>query len=340
MKPDYTELFFSKTQEFLDVYLLKQAGRSKQTIKAYKYSLFVFFEYISKHKNINPAKFTFNQCTHDLILEYSGYLQSTKHNKPSTVNQRLAALKSYAKYAADGNMSLVQMYISVESVPFLKTQRSIKEIIPKDALAYMLDIPDTSKFSIRDRTILILLFDSAVRVSELVSLKIGNLILNTENPHLYVTGKGNKERIIGLSSKTVSHIQLYLQKFHADNNNPEAPLFYTIIKGKPGSMSTRNVERIVDKYAEITRVKFPELPKEVYPHMMRRTRATGLYQDGVPLEMVSRILGHRFIETTKIYASPSIEQLRERIEKNSSAEPEAPLWKGHEAELARKFGLK
>lgn len=74
--------------------------------------------------------------------------------------------------------------------------------------------------------------------------------------------------------------------------------------------------------------------------MFRRTRATGWYQDGVPLEMVSRMLGHRYTDTTKIYASPSVEQMRSVIEKNSNEEPEEPLWIGEEENIAKKFHLK
>jgi len=74
--------------------------------------------------------------------------------------------------------------------------------------------------------------------------------------------------------------------------------------------------------------------------LLRRTRATGLYRDGVPLEMVSTLLGHSNSETTKLYASASVEQLRDAMEKGQENEPsETPLWKGHEDELKKKFGL-
>src|SRR5659263_591630 len=76
-------------------------------------------------------------------------------------------------------------------------------------------------------------------------------------------------------------------------------LFYTIIHGKMNRMSERNVERIVKKYADLVRKENREIPDSCYPHMLRRTRAAGLYRDGVPLEMISAILGHSSSETTK-----------------------------------------
>ena len=70
-------------------------------------------------------------------------------------------------------------------------------------------------------------------------------------------------------------------------------------------MSVGNVERIIKKYAPKIRPEHPNLPEHCYPHMVRRTRATNLYQDGTELELISRILGHSSTETTRIYAVPS-----------------------------------
>ena len=74
--------------------------------------------------------------------------------------------------------------------------------------------------------------------------------------------------------------------------------------------------------------------------MFRRTRATGLYQGGVPLELVSRILGHSSVETTKVYAKPSLEMMREAMESASPLPGGSPAWVGCEDELARLCGLR
>ena len=105
-------------------------------------------------------------------------------------------------------------------------------------------------------------------------------------------------------------------------------------------MSQRNVERIVKKYGDSARKEHPSLPDKTYPHMLRRSRATGLYRDGVPLELVSAILGHASSETTKIYAIPSVEQMREALSKGQPDEEETEkIWEGKEAEIRRLFGL-
>ena len=103
-------------------------------------------------------------------------------------------------------------------------------------------------------------------------------------------------------------------------------------------MSPGNVERIINKYAEKIRPEHPELPAKVHPHMLRRTRATNLYQSDVELELVSRILGHASTQTTRIYAKPSLEMIKSAMDRsNPELNAEQPLWPDDEVELARIF---
>lgn len=148
-------------------------------------------------------------------------------------------------------------------------------------------------------------------------------------------------RSVVLNDRCAAHVKEYLRKFHKSDASPETPLFYTVIHGKMMTMSQRNVERILKKYGDAVRVEHPEIPQSVYPHMLRRSRATGLYRDGVPIEMISAILGHSNSETTKIYAIPSVEQLRNALNNVEADEDSTEkLWEGKEDEVMRRFGLK
>jgi site-specific recombinase XerD len=132
----------------------------------------------------------------------------------------------------------------------------------------------------------------------------------------------------------------YIRIYHDIDNPTDTHLFYTTIHGKINRMSVRNVERIVKKYADLVRKENPGFPDSCYPHMLRRTRATGLYRDGVPLEMISAILGHSSLETTKIYATPSVEQIREALKKGQEVKPTIEkLWEDKDGEIRRMFGL-
>lgn len=339
-KSTFTELFFSKTKDYLDIYLSRQEKRSQYTIKAYRISLTSFYIYVTEVRNIKVMRFCFTDCTYEFVLSYSQYLQEEKKLGNSTVNQKLAAIKSYIKYVSDGDISLMQVYLSVKNVPLLKLAKRQRQVLEKDDLKALLNSMVDTKTGNRDRMILILLFDTAVRASELLGITLGDISLDISAPTIIIHGKGKKERSVTLNKKTAEHLRKYIHHYHKLGAPFDTPLFFTIIHGQMNHMSERNLERIVKKYGEDVLQKNESLSENIYPHMLRRSRASGLYRDGVPIEMVAAILGHSSTETTKIYAIPSVQQMREAIEKGLPETQRAKkLWDGKEEELRRMFGL-
>ncbi len=173
--------------------------------------------------------------------------------KESTCNNRLAAVKSYLWYAADGDVSLQSIALGASRVPFMKETKPIRETIPDGACAAMPAAPNLQKKNgLRDMAIMVLLYDSAMRVSELLGLTLSSLYLDAAIPYVRIHGKGDKERIVSLTDKTVAHLRTYLSRFHVEGC-PDKPLFYTVIKGHLSAMSSGNVERIITKYADQVR---------------------------------------------------------------------------------------
>lgn len=331
------QLFFSKTNDFLSYYLPCQAARSIHTIETYRDGLTVFRRYITNVQKISIKKFLFTDCTNELMLDYLGYLNS-QGCEASTCNNRLAALRAYLWYASDMDISLQSIALSASHVPFLKEPKKEKQIIQDEDMKALLAAPPDTQKGNRDRIITILLYDTAIRIAELLELKISSLKL-TSVPSIHIHGKGDKERSVSITDATVSHLKKYLRQFHPEML-PDQPLFYTKIKGSIAPMSPGNVSRIINKYADAIRSEHPNLPKHLHCHMFRRTRATGLYRNGVELEMISVILGHSSTETTRIYATPSIEMLEEAMNTaNSTIPDETPEWVENEDELARICGF-
>lgn len=339
--PAYDTLFFSRTTDFLNIYLERQAGKSPYTRKSYRSGLSSFYDYITDVLQISPMKFQFSQCSYQLILGYSQYLQETLKRKSSTVNSKLAAIKAYLEYASDCDASVISVYVTVSRVPLLTVPKVQQPIIQTGDMAAFLDSPEHTRIGNRDRFMLILLFDSAVRVSELVSITLGDIIDDSDGYSILIHGKGRKERCIVLSKKTCKHMSSYLSAYHNEGRDASRPLFYTKQHGNISNMSVRNVERILNKYGAKTRQNNPGIPESVTPHTMRRSRATSLYRDGVPIEQVSAFIGHSKIETTRShYASPSPEQIKSAVEKGCKFEPDQkPEWLDHTDELKKKFGL-
>lgn len=334
-------LFFSMTLEFLETYMPKQLGRSPETIKSYRDSLTIFRRYLYDERKISIGKFCFEGCTAREMQNFIIFLKESG-NSPGTCNQRLTAIKTYLWFAADRDIALQSVALVISRIPQCKVSKKEKEMLSEEALSCIFQQPRNTKTGMRDRVMMILLYDSAIRLDELLSMTVQDLMLESNNPYIRINGKGNKERIVAITPKTAEHLIRYLKIFHP-NSDRKTFVFYTRIKGKTGKMSEGNVERFITQYSCLAREKCPEIPQKVYPHMFRRTRATNLYQNGVELALISRILGHSSIETTKIYATPSMEMLRMAIESVETPEQvkEKPLWKNcSELEIAKLCGLR
>lgn len=336
---DFDKLFFSKTREFLDEYLTSQCSRSPHTIKAYRDALTVFRRYITSI-GLSLKSFGFEDCTRDFLLDFMEYLQKSGYEK-SSCNQRLAAIKSYMWYVADGDITWQQNALMVSRLPFLREPEKEKEILSEECLEALFSALGNSRRGIRDATIMITLYDSAIRLSELLSLRVSDVNLKKASPYLRIHGKGDKERIVSVSDNAVGHLERYIRLYHGPGSPVTEYLFYSVIHGQPQMMSPGNVARIINKYAEQSRNEHQDLPDKVHPHMFRRTRATNLYQSNIELELVSRILGHASTQTTRIYAKPSLDMLKDAMDKsNPELNAEEPLWPDDEDEFAKICGLR
>jgi len=333
-------LFFSLTWEFLSHYLPKQAGHSPATVESYRDSLTLFRRFLIDVQRKSLAKFMFSDCTKDCIYSFREHLLYGG-NKPSTVNVRVTAIRTYLNYAADKDISAQSVALAISQIKPCKKILKEKDILSTTALAAILSAPPQTRIGLRDRAIMVTLYDSAVRLSELLGIRLGDMILEGEYPYVFIRGKGNRERTVMLTERSVGHLKEYIRVHHA-NSSHEAFLFSTTIKGKTDKMSSGNVQRLLKQYGSIARENCADMPESVHPHMLRRTRATNLYQDGVPLELISAALGHAKMETTKLhYAKPSVAQLRDAIESvPTPTKGEEPLWVGNEEEMAHRCGLR
>ena len=333
-------LFFSKTWPFLNEFLIGQSGRSPATVESYRDSLTIFKIYLVGELSRSIADFQFSDCTKECIYNFREYLLRTG-SQPSTVNVRVAAIRSYLKYVADTDISVQSVALAVSQITPCKKIQKEKEILSEQALSAILAAPPSTKIGVRDRAILVLLYDTAVRISELLGIRLCDISLDNPYPSIFITGKGNKERTIQLSEQSSSHLREYIRVFHRASAKDDY-MFFTTIKGVTGRMSSGNVQRIIPKYAAQSRVLGFDIPQSVHPHMFRRTRATNLYQEGVAIELVSTVLGHARTDTTRnYYAKPSVEQIRKALESvPTPAGDEEPLWVGSEEEMARLCGLR
>jgi integrase/recombinase XerD len=327
-------------RSYLTVYLLRIRGLSPRTVDSYRQSISMYCQFLKEESGIDFSRMSFDHVTRDSVMKFLQSLRS-RGCRASTCNLRLSSLKSFLKYCADEDIGLYSVYQEVRKVPLMKVARMPVQYMSEIAIKTLLALPDikTAK-GMRNRMIMILLYDAGVRIQELVDLKVSNLQLHAKNPFVIVTGKGSRTRSVPLMDKTVAHLKEYLRRFHTLSDDGIAePLFYSIRSGALHKLSTDAVAVMLKNYGESARETCSEVPNRVHAHLFRHARAMALYRAGMPLSYIAEFLGHVNVNTTDIYASADIQMLRDALEKaDPELTKEIPRWKDEES-LKKLCGL-
>lgn len=339
------EKFFMTIKKFLQIYLVKNRYCSKNTIKSYTDSLNLYFAYLESEKGISLFKVDWDCFNYENVSNFLTWLSESRGCSRSTQLQCLTAIRAFVRYAGILDVTVVPLQVEIEKVKLRKPEKKLVPYLSKEQLSVFLAQPDISKRNgLRDMVFLTLMYDTAARCQEMVDLKISNLVLDSESACVYLTGKGEKTRVVPLMNKTVLHLQHYLEKFHPDDMcSNDDYLFFTFSHGERHRMSEDNVAAFVKKYGERAKMICADIPDRVHPHMLRHTRAMHWYQDGMPLTLLSEILGHAQIETTKIYAYADTSMKREAIQKatkDSNQNISDAIWANDEEMIQKLVGLK
>lgn len=338
--------FFKTIRSFLLEYLPKQKCCKENTVKSYRNTLNLFVEYLRSVRGLAISQIDFELIDRSLILGYLDWLENERGCGATTRNQRLMVLRSFFKYAGVLDCTQIALHLELKEIPVKNVPGRIVEFLTEDSLMTLLAQPNTQKrIGLRNRFFMTLMYETAARCDELLSMKICDLRLNTRYPIAYLTGKGDKTRAVALLPKAVEHCKQYLKLFHPDvSASKDALLFYTVSHGIKQKMSADNVEAFMKKYGEAARKACPEVPERVHPHQLRHTRAIHFYRDGMPLALLSEFLGHASVETTKIYAYADTEMKRSAMEKaehlRKGVPVPQPIWKDNEEMILELSGLK
>lgn len=339
------DTFFKLVRNFLTIYLPKNRCCSPHTVRAYRDTINLLREFLQEQKGTPFTRIGFAMIDCALVYEFLDWLQAKRSCHVSTRNQRLAALKSFLRYSSIEEPALTAIYMNVQKITALRETKKGVSYLSQNSLKAILSQPDAGKnLGMRNRFLMILLYDTGGRIQEILDLKIKDFCLAFDTPLVYLAGKGNKVRSIPLMGKTIQHLREYLRVFHPQYpQNGDDFLFYTVIHGRKQAMSPDNVLVFIKKYASQAKERCPEIPDNVYAHLFRHSRAMHLYQSGIPLSYIKDFLGHVSATTTSIYASADTSMIREALEKAASqgnATSELPIWEGDEDMILRLCGLR
>jgi site-specific recombinase XerD len=292
-------------QAYFTERMITQRDSSPQTIAAYRDTFRLLLAFASQRTGKQPCELDIDDLDAELICAFLNHLEQDRGNSARTRNARLAAIHSLYKYAALRHPEHLHTIGRVIAIPFKRHQRGGLTYLNLDEVKTLLAAPDTSTWlGRRDHALLLLAVLTGVRVTELLTLKIGDVHLGT-GAHIQIEGKGRKRRATTLTPETVAVLRQWLKE---RQGQPQEPLFPTR-QGQP--LTRSGIRQLLAKHSGTAAVNCPSLNnKPVSPHTLRHTNAMLLRAGNVDIATIALWLGHESIKTTYIYqhADPALKQ--------------------------------
>jgi integrase/recombinase XerD len=299
---------------FLSRYLPGQRNLSKNTISSYRDAFKLLLVYCESEENLKIKKICIADITPELLVRYLAWLEHVRGCGIATRNQRLAAFKSFFHYVVGVNPSHLLLCQKILGLPMKKSPRPTMSFFSPEGLHRLLKQPNTAtKNGRRDHAMLVLLYDTAARVQEIIDLTVRDIRL--EQPAtVLLHGKGRKTRIVPISAKTASIMEQYLKErgYIGLTGVLDLPVF---TNSRNCRLTRAGVTNILARHVKSMSTSGSHLvPKSVSPHSLRHSKAVHLLRSGVPLIYIRDFLGHASVKTTEIYAKVDAEETRKALE--------------------------
>ena len=275
-------------------YLEAERNASPYTVRNYRADLADFFKFL-KGKGLTLL----NEVDRHVLRDYLSHLVERGIVKAS-IARKLSAIRSFFRYLVREEIIAKN---PLEQVSSPKLDKRLPSFLTKEEMERLLGAPDLSTpLGQRDQALLELLYASGLRVSELVSLTLKQIDL--ESNEIRVWGKGSKERVVLMGAPAARALKDYLEhgRLQLLGEKKSKALFLNRY-GQP--LPGRSVQRLLHEHA-----KKAGIGKRVHPHMLRHTFATHLLDGGADLRVVQELLGHARLSSTQIYTHVTKGQAR------------------------------
>tara|TARA_Y100000766_G_C18910146_1_gene607968 strand:- start:566 stop:1459 length:894 start_codon:yes stop_codon:yes gene_type:complete len=272
-------------------YISSEKGYSPNTLDSYSNDLKLLSNHLEKNNKYSWEKIS--------LKDINEYFESIKNQTKSTQKRKYASIKSFFKFLEFDNH--VESNI-LDKIRTPKVGSPIPKPLSINEIEKIIEFEDKNLEEYTNTCIFILMYAAGLRVSEVISIKIGEI--DIEKQSVRVTGKGNKQRVLPIYKNASERIGLYIKDIRPNlskNKNYSSPLFVR--------KNSKNITRQYVWKKLKQRVMNVGINKNVTPHMIRHSFATHLLQGGASIRHVQEFLGHSSIESTQIYTKIPNEKL-------------------------------
>ena len=301
MRRSASPSFPALVQEFFTEYLVQQRALSPRTVASYRDAFSLLLGFAEQRLGKPPTALQLADFDRELLASFLDHLERDRHNSVRSRNARLAAVRSFLKFVARRDVSSLHLVEQALAVPMKRFDRPMLGFLSREQMLAVMDVRAATWLGQRDRLLLTLLYNTGARASEIIAVRVGDVILG-EAPCIHLHGKGRKQRSVPLWKATAKDVRAWL---HLNGQPaPDSPLLPT----REGTAMTRaNVALRLQLAVDAAKVRHRELAKlSVSPHTIRHTTAMHLLQSGVDVNVIALWLGHESPSTTHMYVEADL----------------------------------
>jgi site-specific recombinase XerD len=280
---------------FLD-HLRTQKGLLPASIRTYRDILRLFLAFVSADARSRVTRLSVEAFTFERAQKYLRHLEDERHNQPRTRNHHLAVLHSFFDYLATRVPEMLAVCERVAAIPMKRAAPPQTPYLERDQTAGLFrNLPSGGRHALRDRALLLFLYNTGARVTEVADLRFENLDLGPQ-PRVQLHGKGDKWRACPLWAETAECLRTLVAQ--QSSFTPASPVF----ESRPDHPLTRfGIYKVVRRHTAHIKLGGSR-SRHVSPHVFRHTAAVHLLDAGVDVNVIRGWLGHASLQTTNRYA--------------------------------------
>lgn len=283
-------------QTFFTDRLMKQRQASVHTVASYRDTFRLLLRFAQQHLAISPSDLRLEDIDAPFVGAFLNWLERDRRCSSRTCNARLAGIHSFFRFVAVQEPSHSALIQRVLAIPSKRYGRPVIAFLSRAEMEALLAAPDRATWAgRRDHALLLLALQTGLRASELVNLRIEDIVFGP-GAHVRCRGKGRKERATPLTRQASRVVRAWLKERAGAARDP----FFPNARGR--FLTRDGLRYVLERHVAAAKRTCPSLgAKKISPHVLRHSTAMHLLQAGVDRAVIALWLGHESVNTTQMY---------------------------------------